>query len=295
MSAQILDGKALAAEIRGKIKPEVDALKSAGVWPGLATLLVGENPASQVYIRSKHKACQEVGIRSFNLTLSQSSTNAEVMRKVEDLNADPQVHGILVQLPLPLQIDSNAVLSLIHPDKDVDGFHPQNLGRLFSAKDARDIFSAAKPIPVPCTPQGVIALIHKTGVPIAGRNAVVVGRSVIVGKPVFSLLLAHHATVTIAHSQTPNLAAVCRDADLLVVAIGIANKITGNMVKPGAVVVDVGMNRLAAGGLCGDVDFETAKETAGWITPVPGGVGPMTIVMLLQNTLLLAKNSCVAA
>ena len=289
MSAQIIDGKAVAAEIRGRIRSEVEALKASGVTPGLATLLVGEDPASQIYVKNKHKACQEAGMNSFHHTMSKDASHQAVLDKVKEMNADPAVHGILVQLPLPPQIDADEILVSIDPRKDADGFHPYNLGRLLAAKDFEALMSDPDPVPVPCTPRGCVALIEKTGVSMKGKNAVVVGRSNIVGKPMALLLLGLHATVTVVHSRTKDLAGICREADVLVAAIGKPRMITGDMVKPGAIVIDVGINRLPDGKVCGDVDFEAAKERAGWITPVPGGVGPMTIVMLLMNTLQLAR------
>ena len=294
MSAQIIDGKAVAALQKDRIRKEVEALKAAGVTPGLATLLVGEDPASQVYVKSKHKACQEAGMASFNHHLPKEATTQAVLDKVRELNEDPQVHGILVQLPLPPQVDADLVLSAILPEKDADGFHPYNVGRMLAAKDFRELTENKNPVPLPCTPHGCIALLKHTGVPLAGKNAVVVGRSMIVGKPMMALLLAQHATVTVAHSRTQDLPGVCRRADILVAAIGKPRMITGDMVKEGALVIDVGINRLPDGKLCGDVDFESAKEKAGWITPVPGGVGPMTIVMLLSNTVQLARRAAPA-
>lgn len=288
MSAKIIDGKAIAAEMRAELQREVQALSAAGVVPGLATLLVGADPASQIYVKSKHRACQEAGIASFNHTLPKDAGQKTVMEKVAELNRDPKVHAILVQLPLPPQIDSHAVLTSIDPRKDADGFHPVNLGTLFAAKDYGELMEPGRAVPLPCTPHGVLVLLEKSGVPIAGKNAVVVGRSMIVGKPMAALLLSRHATVTIAHSKTKDLEQVCRGADILVAAVGKPRMIQGDMVKEGAAVIDVGINRNADKSLCGDVDFESAKEKAGWITPVPGGVGPMTIVMLLKNTVRLA-------
>ncbi|OGR85943.1 MAG: bifunctional 5,10-methylene-tetrahydrofolate dehydrogenase/5,10-methylene-tetrahydrofolate cyclohydrolase [Elusimicrobia bacterium RIFCSPLOWO2_01_FULL_60_11] len=286
-SAQIIDGKLAAAEVRAGIKAEVEKLKAAGVTPGLATLLVGEDPASKIYVASKHKACQEAGMASFNHTLPKDASTETVLKKVHELNADPKVHGMLIQLPLPPQVDSEKVLEAVSPGKDADGFHPTNLGRLFSCKDMKEIY--ARNIPIPCTPLGCLVLIEKSGIRPAGKTAVVVGRSLIVGKPVAALLLASHATVTLAHSRTEDLASVCRTADILVAAVGKAKMIEGSWIKEGAVVIDVGINRSPEGKLFGDVDFEAAKERAGWITPVPGGVGPMTIAMLLKNTLALSK------
>ena len=291
MPANIIDGKRIAAEIREQVKKEVEELKSRGIVPGLATLLVGDNPASQIYLKGKHKACAEVGIESSNHILPKDSDTPSVIKKVQELNSNPKVHGVLVQLPLPPQVDGGAVMSALNPGKDADGFHFENLGRLLSAKDMKEITESKNPIPIPCTPQGVIVLIEKTGVPIRGKNAVVVGRSMIEGKPAAILLLASHATVSVAHSQTKNLVEYCRQADILIAAIGKSKMITSEMIKKGAIVIDVGINRDPDGTISGDVDFESAKEKAGWITPVPGGVAPMTIAMLLKNTLLLAKNT----
>ncbi len=288
-TAHIIDGKKVSAEVRAEIKTEVERLKSSGLVPGLATLLVGEDPASKIYVGSKHKACQEAGIVSFNHTLPKDADTETVFQKVQELNRDPKVHGILVQLPLPSQIDSEKILTAVDPNKDADGFHPTNLGRLISAKDMKEINALG--IPIPCTPLGCMVLIEKTGVSLAGKNAVVVGRSLIVGKPVAALLLASHCTVTIAHSKTQNLPAVCREADVLVAAVGRAKMVEGSWIKEGAVVIDVGINRSAEGKIFGDVDFDSASAKAGWITPVPGGVGPMTIAMLLRNTVALAKKS----
>ena len=289
MTAELIDGKAIANQIKQELKIEVEKLKSSGIVPGLATLLVGEDPASQIYVRNKHKACQEIGIASFNHLMPKESSQKEVLEKMNQLNLDPKVHAILVQLPLPAQINPHDILYAIKPSKDADGFHPVNLGRLFAAKDLTELRSNQQVIPLPCTPYGVLELLDRSKISIQGKNAVVVGRSMIVGKPMAALLLARHATVTVTHSQTKNLIECCRSAELLVAAIGKAKFIEGNMVKEGAAVIDVGINRNANGSLSGDVDFEAAKEKAGWITPVPGGVGPMTIVMLLKNTVELCK------
>ncbi len=286
-TANIIDGKKISAEVRAEIKIQVEKLKTRGIFPGLATLLVGEDPASKIYVSSKHKACQEAGLASFNHTLPKDASTESVLQKVEELNRDPKVHGMLIQLPLPPQVDSEKVLMSVAPGKDADGFHPTNLGRMFAAKDRREIDKLG--IPIPCTPLGCMVLIEKTGISLAGKNAVVVGRSLIVGKPVATLLLASHCTVTIAHSRTQDLPAVCRTADILVAAVGRAKMIEGSWIKPGAVVIDVGINRDASGKIYGDVDFESAAATAGWLTPVPGGVGPMTIAMLLRNTVALSQ------
>ena len=272
MSAQILDGKALAAEIRSEVKTQVAALAEKGVSTALAVILVGDDSASQVYVRNKIKACADTGIRSLEFRMPAETTQQELLAKIGELNADENVDGILVQLPLPEQINADAVISAIDPAKDVDGFHVANAGALVTGKQGF----------VPCTPFGVMRLIEKSGVDI-------VGRSNIVGKPMALLLLAADATVTVAHSRTPDLCAVTRNADILVAAVGRAKLIKADMVKPGAVVIDVGMNRDENGKLCGDVDFSEVKAIAGSITPVPGGVGPMTIAMLMQNTALAAQ------
>ena len=279
MSAQILDGKALAAEIRSEVKTQVAALAEKGVSTALAVILVGDDSASQVYVRNKIKACADTGIRSLEFRMPAETTQQQLLAKIAELNADENVDGILVQLPLPKQINADAVISAIDPAKDVDGFHVANAGALVTGKQCF----------VPCTPFGVMRLIEKSGVDPRGKSAVIVGRSNIVGKPMALLLLAADATVTVAHSRTPDLCAVTRNADILVAAVGRAKLIKADMVKPGAVVIDVGMNRDENGKLCGDVDFSEVKAIAGSITPVPGGVGPMTIAMLMQNTALAAQ------
>jgi len=276
MAARILDGKALAAQIRADVKQRVSAL---AFRPGLAVILAGENPASRVYVRNKVRACEETGVRSFFIELPETVSEAALLERIAALNADPAVHGILVQLPLPRHIDADRVLESVAPAKDVDGFHLHNLGALV----------AGQPGIVPCTPAGVMRLIEHAGVKLAGRHAVVIGRSNIVGKPQALLLLAQHATVTICHSRTADLGAVTRQADVLVAAVGKAKMVGADMVKPGACVIDVGINRLPDGGLAGDVDFEAARAVAGSISPVPGGVGPMTIAMLLENCLIAAR------
>lgn len=279
MSAQILDGKALAAEIRSEVKTQVAVLAEKGVSTALAVILVGDDSASQVYVRNKIKACADTGIRSLEFRMPAETTQQQLLAKIAELNADENVDGILVQLPLPKQINADAVISAIDPAKDVDGFHVANAGALVTGKQGF----------VPCTPFGVMRLIEKSGVDPRGKSAVIVGRSNIVGKPMALLLLAADATVTVAHSRTPDLCAVTRNADILVAAVGRAKLIKADMVKPGAVVIDVGMNRDENGKLCGDVDFSEVKAIAGSITPVPGGVGPMTIAMLMQNTALAAQ------
>lgn len=272
----IIDGKALAKEKRAEIAKQVEALKEKGVTPGLAVVLVGEDPASQIYVRNKHKACEEVGIYSRKITLPEETTEEEILKIIDELNNDPEIDGILVQLPLPKHIDPDKVILSISPDKDVDGFHPVNAGRLLTGQDG---FS-------PCTPLAVMELIKSAGVDVSGKEAVVVGRSNIVGKPVSMLLLRENATVTICHSKTKDLADVCRRADILVAAVGRPEMITSDYVKEGAVVIDVGINRVGEKKVVGDVAFDEVKDKAAYITPVPGGVGPMTITMLLYNTLL---------
>ncbi len=271
-----IDGKAIAQQIRASIKQQVASLP---ICPGLAAVLVGENPASKIYVRNKRKACEEAGIYSEEHLLPEDTSESDLIALIHRLNHDPKIHGILVQLPLPKQINERHALDAVDPKKDIDGFHYINVGRLVAKE--RGLYS--------CTPLGVIELLRATGVPMAGAHAVVVGRSNIVGKPVALLLLHEHATVTICHSKTKNLAEICRQADILVAAIGKARFITKEMVKEGAVVIDVGINRLDDGTLVGDVDFEGVAEKAGAITPVPGGVGPMTIAMLLANTVQAAS------
>jgi methylenetetrahydrofolate dehydrogenase (NADP+) / methenyltetrahydrofolate cyclohydrolase len=278
MAARILDGKSLAAATRAELKHRVEALVQRGVTPGLTVIIAGDDPASRVYVRNKTVAAREIGVRSELVELEKDISEAQLLDRIAKLNADPAVHGILVQLPLPKHIDSARVLESIAPAKDVDGFHEANLGALM----------AGRPTVVPCTPLGCMRLIEHAGVQIAGQQAVVVGRSNIVGKPVAHLLLQKDATVTLCHSKSKDLAGICRSADILVAAVGRAKLVTGQMVKPGACVIDVGINRLPDGKLAGDVDFDSAKEVAGWITPVPGGVGPMTIAMLLENCIRAA-------
>jgi methylenetetrahydrofolate dehydrogenase (NADP+)/methenyltetrahydrofolate cyclohydrolase len=279
MTAQIIDGKTIAQEVRAEWKVRADALKAHGVTPGLAVILVGEDPASKVYVANKVKACAELGLHSEHIVLPADTSEPRLLAKIAELNNDPKIHGILVQLPVPKHIDSGKVLEAISPDKDVDGFHQMNVGALVTGNTRFP----------PCTPFGVMVLLEKTGIAIEGKHAVVVGRSNIVGKPMALLLLHKNATVTICTSKTVDLAKHTRDADILVAAVGKANFITGDMVKPGAVVIDVGINRNAEGKLCGDVDFASVKEVAGYITPVPGGVGPMTIAMLVANTVRAAE------
>ena len=281
MTAKIIDGKTIAQEVRAEWKVRADALKARGITPGLAVIIVGEDPASKVYVANKVKACAELGLHSEHIVLSADTPEATLLARIAALNADPKIHGILVQLPVPKHIDSSKVLEAISPDKDVDGFHPENVGALVTGNMRF----------APCTPYGAMKLLEKSGVSIEGKHAVVVGRSNIVGKPMALLLLQANATVTICTSKTRDLAKFTRDADILVVATGKAKMITGDMIKPGAAVIDVGINRMDNGKLCGDVDFDSAKEVAGWITPVPGGVGPMTITMLVANTVQAAERS----
>jgi methylenetetrahydrofolate dehydrogenase (NADP+)/methenyltetrahydrofolate cyclohydrolase len=278
MSAKILDGKSLAAQVRAEVKEGVARLAQRGIRPGLAVILAGDDPASKVYVRHKVLACEETGIRSERHEFPANVSETALLEKVAALNADPAVHGILVQLPLPGAVNASRVLEAVAPEKDVDGFHAENMGALL----------AGAPRMVPCTPAGVMRLLEHARIPLAGRRAVVIGRSNIVGKPLALLLLQKDATVTICHSKTKQLEMIARQADILVAAIGRAKFVTAQMIKPGACVVDVGVNRLADGSLAGDVDFAAVKDIAGWITPVPGGVGPMTIAMLLENCLRAA-------
>jgi methylenetetrahydrofolate dehydrogenase (NADP+)/methenyltetrahydrofolate cyclohydrolase len=279
MTARIIDGNALSAEIRGQLAERAASLKTSGITPCLAVILVGEDPASAVYVRNKVAACEKAGIRSLRDVYAPDADPAVVFARIAELNADPSVHGILVQLPLPKHFNSEAVLEAISPEKDVDGFHAENVGALMQGN----------PRFIPCTPYGVMKMLESANVPLKGAEVVIVGRSNIVGKPMAMLLLAKSCTVTICHSQSKDLTFHTRRADILVAAVGRAKMITGDMIKPGATVIDVGINRTPEGKLCGDVDFESAKEVAGAITPVPGGVGPMTITMLLANTLEAAE------
>ena len=285
MAAKLIDGKVLAQSIRERIAKDVaDLHANTGVRPGLAAILVGDDPASHLYVKSKQKACDAAGIYVDEHRLPATMSQADLLALIEKKNADPKVHGILVQLPLPKHIDSKVILDAVSPLKDADGFHPYNLGRLV---EGNPVFEA-------CTPKGVIKMIESTGVSIEGKRAVVVGRSNIVGKPVALMLLHRHATITICHSKTKDLPAVCREAEILVVAIGKAKFVTADMVREGAVVIDVGVNRLSDGTFVGDVDFGPVSQKAGWISPVPGGVGPMTITMLLYNTVEAAKRFAAA-
>lgn len=285
MTAQIIDGKALAEELRQSFKARVETLAAKGHKPGLVVILVGEDPASQVYVKNKVNGCLAIGMHSEKIVYDAAVDQQVVLDKIAELNADPSIHGILVQLPLPKHFDEEKVLEAIAADKDVDGFHAENVGRLSQGREAF----------IPCTPHGVMKMLESTGTPVQGAEAVVIGRSNIVGKPMAMLLTNAGATVTVCHSKTKDLAFHTRRADILVAAIGKPRFVTGDMVKPGATVIDVGINRLQdgpdAGKLCGDVDFESAKTVAGAITPVPGGVGPMTITMLLENTVISAERA----
>lgn len=280
MTAQILNGKRIAEECLLEVKQKVEARQAQGQRvPTLAVILVGNNPASAVYVKNKHLACQKASIGSVAHTLPAETTEAELLALIENLNQDNQIDGILVQLPLPPQIDANKVIEAIHPLKDVDGFHPYNMGRLVTKN----------PVLRPCTPYGVMTLLSRTNIALAGKDAIIIGASNIVGRPMSLELLLAGCTVTICHSKTKNLPEKIKQADIVVVATGLPKMILGEWIKEGAIVIDVGINRLENGSLCGDVDFETAKEKASWITPVPGGVGPMTVATLLQNTLKAAE------
>jgi methylenetetrahydrofolate dehydrogenase (NADP+) / methenyltetrahydrofolate cyclohydrolase len=280
MSAQILDGKAIATEIREQIQVEVaQRLGEGHRAPGLAVVLVGENPASQVYVRNKQNACNKVGFHSELIQLPDSTTQAELLKLIDELNARHEIDGILVQLPLPPQIDEATVTERILPTKDVDGFHPYNVGRL----------TLRMPLLRPCTPKGVMTMLERTGIDLVGQDALIIGQSNIVGRPMFLELLMARCTPTVCHSKTKDLQAKIKAADIVVAAVGVPKFVEGDWLKPGAIVIDVGINRLSDGTLCGDVDFNSAKEVASWITPVPGGVGPMTVATLLENTLQAAE------
>lgn len=276
---RIIDGKAVSRQVKEQVRLETEELKKKGITPGLAVIIVGEDPASQVYVRNKEKACEEVGFYSEKFALPENTTQQELNNLVKELNGKKEINGILCQLPLPSHLDDKEVINLINPIKDVDAFHPVNVGAIMIG-DYNFL---------PCTPAGVMELIHSTGVDVTGKKAVVMGRSNIVGKPMAMLLLHENATVEIVHSKTKDLASVTREADILVAAIGKAKFVTADMVKDGAVVIDVGMDRDENGKLCGDVDFEGVKDKCSYITPVPGGVGPMTISMLMKNTLTAAE------
>lgn len=281
MSAQIIDGKLLSQQLRTEIKARASALTAKGKQPGLAVILVGDNPASQVYVRNKVKACEDCGFYSVLEKYDSTLSEADLLARIDTLNIDPSIHGILVQLPLPAHIDSHKIIEAISPKKDVDGFHISNAGLLMTGQ----------PLFRPCTPYGVMKMLESINYPVRGANAVIIGASNIVGKPQALLLLQAGATITICNSKTRDVAAHTKQADIVVVATGRPNTLTADMVKPGAVVIDVGINRREDGKLCGDVDFEHVKEVAGYITPVPGGVGPMTITMLLMNTVEAAERA----
>ncbi|MDD2535796.1 MAG: bifunctional methylenetetrahydrofolate dehydrogenase/methenyltetrahydrofolate cyclohydrolase FolD [Macromonas bipunctata] len=284
MTAQLIDGNALSRQLRTQVSERVAALKAQGLTPGLAVVLVGDNPASQVYVRNKVKACEDTGMHSVLEKYDASLTEAELLVRVDALNNDPTIHGILVQLPLPAHINAHKVIEAISPAKDVDGFHVASAGALM----------VGQPGFWPCTPYGCMKMLESIGYDLRGKHAVVIGRSNIVGKPMAMMLLQQDATVTVCHSRTADLKAQTLQADVIVAAVGKRNVLTADMVKPGAVVLDVGMNRNDEGKLCGDVDFDGVKEVAGYITPVPGGVGPMTITMLMVNTLESAERSLAA-
>lgn len=277
--AQLINGKEIAAALRGEIAAETALLKEKGITPGLAVILVGDDPASQTYVRNKQKACEEVGFYGEQINLPATTTQEELLAVVHELNQRSDIHGILCQLPLPKGLDDGAVIAAIDPKKDVDAFHAENVGHIMIGDQHF----------LPCTPAGVMELIHRSGITVEGKHCVVIGRSNIVGKPMAMLLLQENGTVTICHSRTKNLAEICRQADILVAAVGRAKFVTADMVKAGATVIDVGINRDENGKLCGDVDFAAVEPIAGAITPVPGGVGPMTIAMLMKNTLTAAK------
>lgn len=280
MTAKILDGKVLSAQIRNEVSERVAALKARGITPGLAVILVGNDPASEIYVRNKGKGCEETGMISRTIRMNETTTQEELESQIESLNRDPAIHGILVQLPLPDHLDENTALARILPEKDVDGFHLINAGHLLNGTKGV----------LPCTPKGALYMIRSTGEDLSGKEAVVIGRSNIVGKPMAMLLLQQNCTVTICHSRTKNLAEHTRRADILVAAVGKPGFVTEEMIKPGAIVIDVGINRVD-GKVCGDVDFDHVREKAGWITPVPGGVGKMTIAMLLANTVNAAERT----
>ena len=279
--AQIIDGKAVAAEIKAELRERADALRARGVVPCLAVVMAGDNPASAIYVRNKRRACRDVGIESRYVKLDADVTQQQVIDEIMALNADPAVHAILVQLPLPEHIDENAVLDAILPEKDADGFHVVNAGRLLTGRDCT----------LPCTPAGCMELLRRAGVPMNGAEAVVVGRSNIVGKPMALLLQQENCTVTMCHSRTRNLGEHVKRADIVVCAAGRRGLITADMLKEGAAVIDVGINRGEDGKITGDVDYETASRVAGWITPVPGGVGPMTVAMLMRNAIIAAEKT----
>lgn len=278
-TAEIIDGKSISQSLRQQLKSDIEAMQKEGITPGLAVVIVGDDPASKTYVQSKHKACQKLGMHSEVIRLKEQSSEEELLNVIQQLNADEAIHGILVQLPLPKHISEEQIINAIRPEKDVDGFHPVNVGQLVIGEGGF----------IPCTPHGIIKMMKAKGIAIEGKHAVVIGRSNIVGKPVSLLLLQENATVTMCHSRTKNLAEISKQADILVVALGKAEMIGKEYISPGTTVIDVGINRLQDGRLVGDVNFEEAKQVAEYITPVPGGVGPMTITMLLYNTVEAAK------
>ncbi len=280
MSDKIINGKAIANTVKKEAAEEAELLKAKGIEPHLAVVIVGEDPASKVYVRNKIRAAKKVGIKSTHIELPYDTSEQKLLEVLDELNADDSVHGILVQLPLPEHISESAVLMKIDPAKDVDGFTPANLGRLFMGK----------PYMLPCTPAGVIRLIGQTGINMEGKRAVIIGRSNIVGKPLFHLLLMHNATPTVCHSRTKDLPSITKQADILIAAVGVPKMVKADWVKKGAIVIDVGVNRLEDGSLAGDVDFDEVAEVASHITPVPGGVGPMTVAMLMKNTIIAARH-----
>lgn len=280
MSSVLINGNEIGKVIRNNLQTRIEDLKKQGVVPGLAVVLVGDNAASKTYVTNKQKTCESLGMHSRLLSFTSSLSQEELMATIHDLNTDESIHGILVQLPLPKHFDESLILSAISPDKDVDGFHPNNVGKMLLGQETF----------LPCTPFGVMKLLEHSGIEITGKHAVVVGRSNIVGKPMGQLLLQKDATVTYAHSKTPDLGSITRQADILVVAVGIAKLIQAEHIKDGAIVIDVGMNRDENNKLCGDVDFASVSQKASFITPVPGGVGPMTITMLMENTIQSAEN-----
>ena len=277
--AQLIDGKAIAAEITEEMRLRAQALREKGIVPGLAVILAGNDPASEIYVRNKRRACKRAGIESRMIRLDQNVSREEILREIHALNQDPAVHAVLVQLPLPGHLDETEILSAVLPEKDADGFHPLNAGRLLTGEKGV----------LPCTPAGCMELLRRTGISLSGAEAVVIGRSNIVGKPMALLLLRENCTVTLCHSRTKNLAEHVRRADVVICAVGRPGLVTGEMIKPGATVIDVGINRLADGRVVGDADFESVSAVAGAITPVPGGVGPMTIAMLMKNAILAAE------
>ena len=284
----LIDGKKIAQDIKNELPARVQALKAQGVVPGLATILVGDDPASHVYVASKIKACAELGLKSFNYNLKNTSKENDIIKLIEELNNNKEVHGILLQIPLPKGLSSDVCIASISPRKDIDGLHPESIGQFVGAKSWEEI--EKKKLFIPCTPLGIVSLLLKYNIEVSGKNAIVIGRSNLVGKPIAMLLLSLNATVTIAHSKTKDIEGLCKQADIIVAAIGRQRYVNEKFVKPGAVIIDVGINR-TDNGICGDVDFDKVKDIASYITPVPGGVGRMTIAMLMNNTILAAEKS----